>query len=75
MWKMEPKLHDSQWQGQWDTAEENATVLVIKPEYGAELESQIKAKSYQQIPMEPDHEKARTPSGRCGEQKDHHLLP
>lgn len=25
--------------------------------------------------MEPIHEKARTPSGHPGEQKDHHLLP
>lgn len=41
----------------------------------AGLEKQIKAKSYQQIPQEPDHETARTPSGRSGEQNGHHLLP
>lgn len=57
-----------------ETAEKKATVPVIKSEYGTGLENQIKAKSYQQIPTEPDHEKARTPSGQCGEQKDHHLL-
>lgn len=73
--------------GEWDlsfkTANDRAmkfcrgkkTGSVIKSEHGAGLENQIKAKSYQQIPMEPDHEKARTPSGHCGEQKDHHLLP
>lgn len=48
---------------------------VIKSEYGAGLENQIKANPYQQIPMEPDHEKARPPSGLREEQKDHHLLP
>ena len=48
---------------------------VIKSEYGAGLENQIKANPYQQIPMEPDHEKARPPSGLREEQKEHHLLP
>lgn len=55
--------------------EKNPTVSVTKSEHGAEFENQIKAKSYQQIPMGPDHGKARTPSGPCVEQKDHHLLP
>lgn len=49
--------------------EKNPTVSVTKSEHGAEFENQIKAKSYQQIPMEPDHGKARTPSGHCVEQK------
>lgn len=49
--------------------EKNTTVSVTKSEHGAEFENQIKAKSYQQIPMGPDHGKARTPSGPCVEQK------
>lgn len=36
---------------------EKKLVPVIKSEYGAGLENQMKAKSYQQIPMEPDHER------------------
>lgn len=55
--------------------EKSYRVPVIKPEYGAGLENQIKANPYQQIPTEPDHEKARLPSGLREEQKDHHLLP
>lgn len=55
--------------------EKSYRVPVIKSEYGAGLENQIKANPYQQLPTEPDHEKARPPSGHREEQKDHHLLP